>query len=231
MNQSQQLQNNPQHKIAALLAAVHAGEVGTVEQKDYCAGVIAARIEKHNGVVLESSDCGIVAEFEETASAVNCAIDIQSKLAEHNQLHLDVDREGVRMGIHYGEIFFSEGKLIGNGINAVRGLVETVPPSKIYITREGFRRVRAVLQLKTETIGTKSLPHTSETAEVFSILWESVKADMEASLKQLEKDDFHRTAITLPQNAPAVSHRKKSPMIVFVIIVIVFLLLRYFHVI
>ncbi len=231
MNQSQLVQNNPRHKIAALLAAVYAGNTGTPEQRNYCAGVIAARVEKHNGVVLESSDNEIVAEFEETAGAVNCAIDIQSKLAEQNQLHLDTDREGVRIGIHYGELFTSAGKLIGNGIEGARSLVETVPPSKIYITRDGFRRVRAVLQLKTETIGMKSLSQALGSVEVFSILWESVKADMESSLKQLEKDDFHRTAITLPQNAPVTTRKKNSPMIVLIIIVVVFFLLKYFHLI
>ncbi len=231
MNQNQSPQNNPQHKVAALLAAANSGKPISAEQKNYSAGVIAARVVKHDGVVLESSESGSIAEFEDAAGAVNCAIDIQSRLAEYNHLHFDTGSIELSIGIHYGEIFSSEGKMIGSGIDGARSVVEIVPAGKIYITRDGFRRIRAVLQLKTEAAGTRSLSPNTEPVQVFSILWESVKTDMEASLKRLEKDDFHRTAITLPQNAPAISRRKKSPMIVFVIIVIVFLFLRYFHVI
>ncbi|MDE3058314.1 MAG: hypothetical protein KGJ59_10195 [Bacteroidota bacterium] len=224
------MSNNPQHKIVALLAASYSGNASTAEHRNYFAGVIAARIEKHDGAIFESSGGEAVAEFEETADAVNCAIDIQSKLAEYNKIHPDAGQAEVRLGVHYGELFSSENKIIGSGIEVARGLLAIVPPSKIYITREGFRRVRSVLQLKTETLGMRSLLHNAELVEIFSVLWESVQADMETSLKRLERDDFHRTAITGAPAEPHSPRRKKLPMMIFVIIVVAFLVLRYFHV-
>lgn len=168
-----------------------AGDDGT---SAYYGEVMTARISHHRGVIVQSAGSVLLAEFEDTADAVNCAIDVQERFAQHNKLHLDEGMIGAKIGIHFGEMLFSEGKLGGVGVDTTTALLSLVPANKIYITREIFARVRMLLPLQIENVGKKYIGSLPEPKEILSVGWEAVTGNLEASLKKLREDDLQRAA-------------------------------------
>ncbi len=165
------------------------GDAGTSE---YYTEVMNARISHHSGVIVQSAGSVVLAEFEDAANAVNCAIDVQERFAQYNKLHLDKGMIAAKIGIHFGEMIFSEGKLGGVGVDAATALLSIVPVHKIYITREIFARVRMLLPLQLENVGKKNIGSLPEPKEILSVGWEAVTGNLEASLKKLREDDLQR---------------------------------------
>jgi hypothetical protein len=165
------------------------GDAGT---STYYTEVMNARILHHRGVIVQSAGSVVLAEFEDAADAVNCAIDVQERFARYNKLHLDKGMIEAKIGIHYGEMLFSEGNLAGAGVDTTTALLSIVPVNKIYITREIFARVRMLLPLQLENVGKKNIGSLPEPKEILSVGWEAVTGNLEASLKKLREDDLQR---------------------------------------
>jgi hypothetical protein len=196
------------------------GDAGT---SAYYAEVMNARISRHRGVIVHSVGSVVLAEFEDAADAVNCAIDVQERFAQHNKLHLDTGMVEAKIGIHFGEMLFSEGKVGGVGVSTTTALLSIVPVHKIYITLEIFARVRMLLPLQLENIGKKNIGTLPEPKELLSVGWEAVTGNLEASLKKLGEDDFQRASSLsskLGFKAPA------RAIVVFLLLIFLIILMK-----
>jgi hypothetical protein len=193
------------------------GDAGT---SAYYTEVMNARISHHRGVVVQSAGSVVLAEFEDAADAVNCAIDVQERFAQYNKLHLDKGMIEAKIGIHFGEMLFSEGKLEGVGVNTTTALLSIVPVNKIYITREVFARVRMLLPLKLENVGKKNIGSLPEPREILSVGWEAVTGNLEASLKKLREDDLQR-ATSISSKLGFVASTRAIVIFLFLIFLII----------
>ena len=193
------------------------GDAGT---SAYYTEVMNARISHHRGVVVQSAGSVVLAEFEDAADAVNCAIDVQERFAQYNKLHLDKGMIEAKIGIHFGEMLFSEGKLEGVGVNTTTALLSIVPVNKIYITREVFARVRMLLPLKLENVGKKNIGSLPEPKEILSVGWEAVTGNLEASLKKLREDDLQR-ATSISSKLGFVASTRAIVIFLFLIFLII----------
>ncbi len=193
------------------------GDAGT---SAYYTEVMNGRISHHRGVVVQSAGSVVLAEFEDAADAVNCAIDVQERFAQYNKLHLDKGMIEAKIGIHFGEMLFSEGKLEGVGVNTTTALLSIVPVNKIYITREVFARVRMLLPLKLENVGKKNIGSLPEPREILSVGWEAVTGNLEASLKKLREDDLQR-ATSISSKLGFVASTRAIVIFLFLIFLII----------
>jgi hypothetical protein len=193
------------------------GDAGT---SAHYAEVMIARISHHCGVIVQSAGGVVLAEFEDAADAVNCAIDVQERFAQYNKLHLDKGMIEAKIGIHFGEMLFSEGKLEGVGVNTTTALLSIVPVNKIYITREVFARVRMLLPLKLENVGKKNIGSLPEPKEILSVGWEAVTGNLEASLKKLREDDLQR-ATSISSKLGFVASTRAIVIFLFLIFLII----------
>ena len=187
---------SPEHRVSVLLGSqLERSESKPAGLGRHYAEVLTKRIPEHRGAVIDSEDSLVLAEFEDAAEAVNCAIDIQGRLAQYNKLHLDESPLGASIGIHCGELYFSEGSWKGTGVDVAMELLSLVPPSAVYVTRDVFVRVRLLLPLKFESIGKKVFSSSTGEKDLFSVAWKSVTENLEASLRRLGEDDLQRADI------------------------------------
>lgn len=191
----------------------------------YYADVLNARISHHLGAIVQSTGSVVLAEFEDAADAVNCAIDVQERFAQYNKLHLDKGMIEAKIGIHFGEMLFAEGKLVGVGVDIAAELLSLVPANKIYITREIFARVRMLLPLQLENIGKKSLGSPPEAKEILSVRWEAVTGNLEASLKKLREDDLQR-ATSLSSRLGLEASKRAVPIIILLLLIFLIILIK-----
>ena len=189
------------------------------------ADVLNARIPEHRGAVALAEDGLVVALFEDAAEAVNCAIDVQERLARYDSQHSGTESLRARVGIHFGETSLSEGICNGTGVDVVRELLPIVPPSRIFLTRDVFVRVCLLLPLKFESVGKKVFSGPAGEKDLFSVAWESVTANLEASLKRLGEDDLQR-AVTLSSKLGLDSSKKASFLVLIFFVLFLFVLLK-----
>lgn len=216
---------NPERRLSALLASrlEHLESISSGLGDRY-ADVLTSRVSEHGGTVVHAAGGLVLVEFEDAAAAVNCAIDIQERLARYNKLHLDEGSLDASIGIHYGELYLSEGVCGGKGVDVAMTLLAIVPPAKIYITRDIFVRARLLLSLTFESIGKKTFASLPGEMEIFSVAWESVAKNLESSLQRLGDDDFQKST-TLSSKLGLNASRKASAL---VIILFVFFLIVLF---
>ena len=187
--------------------------------------VVTLRIPQYRGAIVQSVGGTVIAEFRDAADAINCAIDIEERFGQHNRLHLDDGTIEAKIGIHFGEIFFSEGKCQGSGIDVVKALLSFVPLHKVYITRDVYLKVRLVLPLKFESVGKKTFASLSEPKEVLSVAWEAVTGNLEASLKRLSEEHLQQEQWFSLKLGSGLSKRASS-LIIISVAVLIFLLFK-----
>jgi class 3 adenylate cyclase len=70
---------------------------------------VHAQVAKHDGTVLDNVGDGTLSTFESAVSAVECAREIQARMAGE-------DFE-LRIGIHIGDVLVSADGVVGDGVN------------------------------------------------------------------------------------------------------------------
>ena len=215
-----------ERRLAVLLGLQleHSESISAGTDRNY-AEVLTTRIPKHRGAIIHAEGSLVLAEFEDAAEAVNCAIDIQDRLAQYNKLHLDKEPVEASIGIHYGELYLSEGSCKGTGVDVALELLSFVPPAAVYVTRDVFVRVRLLLPLKFEGVGKKVFSSSGGEKDLFSVAWKSVTENLEASLKRLSEDDLQR-ATTLSSKLGLDASKKANFFVLIFFVLFLFVLLK-----
>jgi len=100
-----------------------ADEIGTISALRATLNTIALpAIQNSNGRLIQVAGDAILAEFPGAPSAVDCAVNIQRRLAERN-VGIDPERRiEFRIGVNYGEILADEERVFGDTVNVAARL-------------------------------------------------------------------------------------------------------------
>jgi len=119
-------------------------------------------IERFQGRILKRMGDAIFAEFESANNAVNCAIDIQTKLTDYNTDKPTKYLIAIRIGIHLGDVVIRGDDLFGDGINIASRLEPLAEPGGICITQAVYQSVKAHIEIKPELIGEVKLKNIED---------------------------------------------------------------------
>jgi adenylate cyclase len=93
-----------------------------------CRTVFDQKIEEYDGRIFGSAGDSIIAEFTSSVNAVQCAIDIQRRLADDQSKRDPAARLMFRMGINFGDVIVEGDNLLGDGVN-IAARLETLSPA------------------------------------------------------------------------------------------------------
>ena len=124
-----------QRRLAAILAAdiagysrlMHEDEPATVRDLKAHQSVILPLIGRHGGRIIDTAGDGIMAEFPSVIGATECAVEIQTVMAERNQRVPESRRMRFRIGINLGDVIHDETRIYGDGINIAARLEALAP--------------------------------------------------------------------------------------------------------
>ena len=210
---------NQSRKLAAILAADIAGysalmgadEPRTVRELKGHQAVVLPMIGAHGGRVIDTAGDGILAEFASVVNALECAVAIQTTMAERNAAVEPERRMQFRMGVNVGDVIYDEARIYGDGINIAARLEGIAEPGGVFISRQVYDQVDGKVALSFRRLGPQTLKNIAKPVEVFAVEGiggpDSVDsrlelATMKQEIKYCRARDGVRLAYAIAGNGP-----------------------------
>jgi class 3 adenylate cyclase/DNA-binding CsgD family transcriptional regulator/tetratricopeptide (TPR) repeat protein len=133
------------------------------------AEVIDPDIETCQGRIVKHTGDGFLAEFPTVLAAVECAVDIQRKMALRNESLADDRRFEFRIGINLGDIIVDSEDIHGDGVNIAARLEAIAEAGGVCISADVYRQVRNKPGFEFEDLGEHSVKNIAAPIQVYRV--------------------------------------------------------------
>src|SRR5215210_4446222 len=163
-------------RLAAIVAVDVAGysrlmgldEVGTARTLREHRTVTDALAAKHGGRLVKTTGDGVLVEFPSVVDAVDCAVAVQTAMAERNE-GVPVDRRMLfRIGINLGDILIEGDDILGDGVNVAARLEGIAEPGGICISASAYDQVRGKVAVEFVDLGEHNLKNIDRPVGVYA---------------------------------------------------------------
>ena len=115
-----------------------------------------------------------VVEFQDASEAVECAVDIQSGVREHNRAVATRRELAIRIGLHTGEVVGTEKETVGEGLNVASQLALLAEDGGVYISEQVHDQIKNKAKFTTADLGKRNLKNVGSPVEVYRLVlpWE-----------------------------------------------------------
>jgi adenylate cyclase len=166
-----------QRRLAAILAAdiagysrlMHEDEPATVRDLKAHQSVILPLIGQHGGRIIDTAGDGIMAEFPSVLGAAECAVEIQTVMAERNRGVPESRRMRFRIGINLGDVIHDETRIYGDGINIAARLEALAEPGGVLVSNTVYDQVRGKLPFTFEDAGERQLKNIDQPVRMYQL--------------------------------------------------------------
>jgi adenylate cyclase len=166
-----------QRRLAAILAAdiagysrlMHEDESATVRDLKAHQSVILPLIGRHGGRIIDTAGDGILAEFPSVIGATECAVEIQTVMAERNEAVLESRRMRFRIGINLGDVIHDETRIYGDGINIAARLEALAEPGGVLVSNTVYDQVRGKLPFTFEDVGERQVKNIEQPVRMYQL--------------------------------------------------------------
>lgn len=154
--------------IAGYTAMMQQNEADALSHRNRQRIVLDELIPAHNGRILQTFGDGTLAVFTSALDAVSCGIKIQ----------LELQREPVcplRIGIHTGDITYSENDVYGDGVNVASRIESVSVSGGVFISDKVYDEIKNQPSLPAVSVGVYEFKNVSRPVEVFALVSEGIK--------------------------------------------------------
>jgi len=124
--------------------------------------VFDALTGKFGGKILQYYGDGTLSTFSSAIDAVRCGIELQLAFREEPKIP-------IRIGIHSGDIIFTENDIIGDGVNIASRIESLSVAGSVFISEKVYDEVKNQSDIHTASMGTYELKNVDRPIEVFAI--------------------------------------------------------------
>jgi adenylate cyclase len=165
-----------ERKLAAILASDVVGysrlmerdEQGTFERvRADRKELFEPEIAQHNGSIFKLMGDGLLAEFASVVDAVECAVNLQRRMAERNRGLSPDQRVDVRIGVNLGDVIVEGEDRHGDGVNIAARLQQLAEPGGVAVSGTVIDHVRNKLALHFESLGEQRVKNITRPIEIF----------------------------------------------------------------
>ncbi|MFC2125007.1 adenylate/guanylate cyclase domain-containing protein [Bacteroidota bacterium] len=118
--------------------------------------------KKHKGKILQYYGDGTLSIFDSAIDAVNCGIEMQLGFQKDPTIP-------VRIGIHTGDIIFSEEEIIGDGVNVASRIESLAVSGSVFVSDKVYDEIKNQDSIKTSMLKTFKLKNVEKPVEVYAI--------------------------------------------------------------
>ena len=158
------------HQLAAIMftdiqgytALMQQDEQKAIEFRNRHREVFNAITKKFKGRILQYYGDGTLSTFNSAIDAVRCGIELQLAFREEPRIP-------VRIGIHTGDIIFSEDGIIGDGVNVASRIESLAAAGSVFISEKVYDEVKNQPGIQTVSMGIFELKNVDRPMEAFAI--------------------------------------------------------------
>lgn len=160
-----------QRRLAAILAADVVGfsrmmgtdEEGTLARlRQIRSRTVDPVISDYAGRIVKEMGDGLLVEFASVVDAVQCAVEIQNRMANE---HAAASGDGAilfRIGVNLGDVIAEGEDILGDGVNIAARLEKLAEPGGVCISGAAFDHVRNKLHFAFEDLGPQSVKNIDQ---------------------------------------------------------------------
>ncbi len=137
-------------------------EEKAIQTRDKHRHIFNSITEKYKGKILQYYGDGTLSIFNSAIDAVNCGIEMQLGFREDPAIP-------VRIGIHTGDIIFSEEEIIGDGVNVASRIESLAVSGSVFISDKVYDEIKNQESIKTSLLKTFKLKNVERPIEVYAI--------------------------------------------------------------
>src|ERR1700693_1509553 len=120
-------------------------------------------LPKFNGRMVGEIGDGTLTSFHSAIDAVNCAREVQASLQQ------DQPDLKVRIGIHLGDVMFSNNTVLGDGVNIASRIHALAPPGGICVSAGVHDEIRNKPGARFKDLGERRLKNVSRPIRVYAL--------------------------------------------------------------
>jgi len=167
---SDTLAANPTRELAAIMFSDIVGYTA-IMGRDEREGLRAVRehrehlrevLPRFNGRLIGEIGDGTLSSFHSAVDAVNCARELQATLVEDPELRL-------RIGIHVGDVVFTDKTVLGDGVNIASRIHELAPPGGCCISERVYEEIRNKPEFHVKDLGEKHLKNVARPIRTYAL--------------------------------------------------------------
>ncbi len=148
--------------IQGYTALMQQNESKAVEFREKHRRIFNSTTEKHNGRILQYFGDGTLSVFDSAIDAVQCAIEMQLGFMQDPSIP-------VRIGIHTGDIVFSEDEIIGDGVNVASRIESLAIPGSILVSDKVYDEIKNQESIKASMLRSVKLKNVEKPIDVYAI--------------------------------------------------------------
>ena len=169
---------NPTRELAAIMFSDVVGYtalMGRDEQQALRAledhrELLRQLLPKFNGRMVGEIGDGTLTAFHSAIDAVNCAREVQASLQQ------DQPELKVRIGIHLGDVVFSNNTVLGDGVNVASRIHALAPPGGICVSAGVHDEIRNKPGTRFKDLGERRLKNVSRPIHVYQVVADDLVA-------------------------------------------------------
>ena len=146
--------------IASYTAIMGRDEQEGLEARNSHRELLRTILPRFNGRLLGDLGDGALSSFHSAIDAVNCARALQAATGNNPQFR-------IRVGIHVGDVLFSDNTVLGDGVNVASRIVALAEPGRICISERVYEEIRNQRGMGVKSLGQKNLKNVSRPIGVY----------------------------------------------------------------
>jgi adenylate cyclase len=132
--------------------------------------ILRAAFSQHKGKEIKTIGDGFLVEFPSTLEALRCAVAIQSSVRQRNVATETEESIQVRIGIHAGDVIYSENDILGDAVNVASRIEPLAEPGGICISEVVYNHLWNKIKNPMISLGQMQLKNVERPMEVFKVV-------------------------------------------------------------
>jgi len=185
MSQNRQLAAIMFTDIEGYTSIMQHDEKSAIDFRNSHRAIFDSTTEKYNGRIVQYFGDGTLSIFKSSVEAVQCATEMQLAFLKDNL--------PIRIGIHVGDIVYSEEDIIGDAVNIASRIESCAIPGSILISDKVHDQIRSHMSIKSKFLDAYEFKNVDVAMPLFAIINEGLtipnSKEIKGKLKKKEMVD------------------------------------------
>jgi len=169
-------------------ALMQENEQEAKQRRDRHRQILQESIAEHQGKLLQYFGDGTLSIFNSSIDAIDCAIQIQTRLQESPKIPL-------RIGLHTGDIVYDDEGIYGDGVNVASRIEAMAAAGSVLVSGKVYDDIKNHRSIATKSLGAFNLKNVKAPVEVYAISNEGLVVPEKSGIKNQQRHRENSLAI------------------------------------